>query len=89
MSATATCYTCVSGGPMENLKVHLDGSRKSISVNVQLNDGQIPKWYQMAGNYSPLAPVFTTSGQISPGPPGPAEITGVNMTIFAILGRFF
>ena len=59
MSATATCYTCVSGGPMENLKVHLDGSRKSISVNVQLNDGQIPKWYQMAGNYSPLAPVFT------------------------------
>ena len=26
------------------------------------------------------------SGQISPGPPGPAEITGVTMTIFVIFG---
>ena len=28
------------------------------------------------------------SGQISPGPPGPAEITGVTMAIFVIFGFF-
>jgi hypothetical protein len=63
MTTLNTCYTCVSG-KSENLVVHLDGDEKLTTVNVQLNDGEIPSWFKIAGIYSPLAPFITCDARL-------------------------